>query len=408
MSDKKPVLKVHMLGGLSLSYDETPIAFRKNTATKAMKLLQILLYTKETGIARTDLLDALYGREDLADMSNNLRVTSHRLKKILGDAGFPEYDYILIKHGIYHWNSPMEVWVDALEFDKIMEQANQEREQEKRMELLEEACSLYKGEFLPGLSGEDWVLIASVQYKRKYMEALQELCEYKKQQREYERVLELCNAAVEMYPFDEWQAVKIDILMAMNRYKEAIEVYEDTAKLYFEELGISPSERMMEQFKDMSEKIGYKPQVITEIKSGLKEEEERDGAFYCSLPSFRDSYRLVSRIIERNGQSVYLMLVSITDGKGHPLENKKRLSALSEELYDTIMHSLRRGDSFTQYSPSQFLILLVGTSKENCQMIFERIARYYSREHKTWSQYLEYYVSSVADVEKNNSKISLK
>ena len=106
MSDKKPVLKVHMLGGLSLSYDETPIAFRKNTATKAMKLLQILLYTKETGIARTDLLDALYGREDLADMSNNLRVTSHRLKKILGDAGFPEYDYILIKHGIYHWNSP--------------------------------------------------------------------------------------------------------------------------------------------------------------------------------------------------------------------------------------------------------------------------------------------------------------
>ena len=187
MSDKKPVLKVHMLGGLSLSYDETPIAFRKNTATKAMKLLQILLYTKETGIARTDLLDALYGREDLADMSNNLRVTSHRLKKILGDAGFPEYDYILIKHGIYHWNSPMEVWVDALEFDKIMEQANQEREQEKRMELLEEACSLYKGEFLPGLSGEDWVLIASVQYKRKYMEALQELCEYKKQQREYER-----------------------------------------------------------------------------------------------------------------------------------------------------------------------------------------------------------------------------
>ena len=52
------------------------------------------------------------------------------------------------------------------------------------------------------------------------------------------------------------------------------------------------------------------------------------------------------------------------------------------------------------------MILLVGTSKENCQMIFERIARYYSREHKTWSQYLEYYVSSVADVEKNNSKIS--
>ncbi|MGN0399722.1 MAG: BTAD domain-containing putative transcriptional regulator [Blautia sp.] len=408
MSDKTPVLKVHMLGGFSLSYDGKPISLRKNTTTKAMKLLQILLYTKETGIARTDLLEALYGREDLADMSNNLRVTSHRLKKILVESGFPEYDYILIRHGIYYWKSSMEIQVDALEFDGILKQAEQEQEQEERMKLLENACAMYKGEFLPGLSGEDWVLLASVQYKKKYTEALLELCKYKKQQREYEKILELCNQAVEIYPFDEWQAIKIDSLMVMNRYKEALEVYEDTAKLYFEELGISPSERMMDQFKDMSEKMSYKPRVLSEIKGGLKEEEGRDGAFYCSLPSFRDSYRLVSRIIERNGQSVYLMLVSITDGNGHPMENKNRLSALSEELYYTIMHSLRRGDSFTKYSPSQFLILLVGTSKENCRIIFDRIAKHYSREHKTWSQYLEYYVSSIADVEKQNSKISFK
>lgn len=126
---------------------------------------------------------------------------------------------------------------------------------------------------------------------------------------------------------------------------------------------------------------------------------------YCSLPSFRDSYRLVSRIIERNGQSVYLMLCSITNGKGMPMDKPDKLEALSGELLNTIQQCLRKGDSFTKYSPSQFLILLVGTNKENCSMIFDRIQRYFSREHKSWKQYLDYFVSSVAEVDRQDSPI---
>ena len=142
-----------------------------------------------------------------------------------------------------------------------------------------------------------------------------------------------------------------------------------------------------------------------EFKERLKEDDIRGGAFYCSLPSFRDSYRLVSRIIERNGQSVYLMLCSITNGKGMPMDKPDKLEVLSGELQNTIQQCLRKGDSFTKYSPSQFLILLVGTNKENCSMIFDRIQRYFSREHKSWKQYLDYFVSSVAEVDRQDSPI---
>ena len=137
---------------------------------------------------------------------------------------------------------------------------------------------------------------------------------------------------------------------------------------------------MMEQFKEMSERVSYKPQVLKDIRGGLKEKYEEKGAYYCSLPSFRDTYRLVTRIIERNGQS--------------------------EELDRTIKCSLRKGDSYTRYSPNQFLILLVGTKQENCPQIYDRITKYFSREHKTWAQYLEYYVSSIVDVEQKKSKIT--
>lgn len=94
----------------------------------------------------------------------------------------------------------------------------------------DKACRIYKGEFLPELSGEDWALLESVEYKKVYEKALKEVCEYKKAQKEYQSVLELSKSASEIYPFDEWQSVMMEALVAMNRYKEAIQLYEDTAK----------------------------------------------------------------------------------------------------------------------------------------------------------------------------------
>lgn len=405
MSENLPKLKVHVLGGFSITYGENPISFGRNSMTKAMKLLQILLYRGEKGIAREKLLEELYGREELADMANNLRVTVHRLKKLLVDAGLPPYDYVNVKKGIYWWDSPMEMEIDAIVFAKLVEEAESTSNTVKKMELLKEACQMYRGDFLSDLSGDEWVLIESVKYKNMYSESLQQLCDYLMAHGEYEETLRLCTLACEMYPFDEWQAIRIDCYIALNRYKDAMNEYEQTAKMFFEELGISPSEKMLNQFEMMSSRMNYKPQAIKDIKNRLKEDEEQGGAYYCSLPSFRDNYRLVSRIIERNGQSVFLMQCSLTNGKGQPMENEKKLEVMANELYNTIQHCLRRGDCFTKYSPSQFLVLLVGTNKENCSIIYDRITKYFSREHRSWGQYLEYFVSSVAEVNQEGSPI---
>lgn len=406
MSENLPKLNVQVLGGFSVTYGDKPVSFGRNNATKAMKLLQILLYRGEKGIAREKLLEELYGREELADVANNLRVTVHRLKKMLADAGLPHYDYVSIKKGIYQWDSPMETEVDARTFLSLLEKAGEAEDKKEKIQLLRKACMMYTGDFLPDLSGDDWALVEGVRYKNKYTEALKQVCSVLMDNGEYEEALRLCGPACEMYPFDEWQAVRIDCHIALNQYKEALKEYEDTAKMFFEELGISPSEKMLTQFEFMSSKVNYKAQALKDIEKRLKEqEEEGGGAYYCNLPSFRDNYRLVSRMIERNGQSVYMMLISITNGKGQPLESGDKLEAMTQELYSTIKYCLRRGDCYTKYSPSQFLILLVGANKENCGMIFERIKKYYAREHKSWGQYLEYFVSSVADVNQGDSPI---
>lgn len=335
-------------------------------------------------------------------------MTVFRLRKMLIEAGLPEYEYIVKEKGVFYWRSPMKVDLDVARFMELVRKGEEEVDETRKMNLWEKACRLYKGELLPMQSGEDWVIMNSVRYKDKYSKILRRLCAYRKEQHEYDTILELTDNAIEIYPFDEWQSLKIDALMGMNRYKEAYQLYDATSKMFFEELGITPSERMMNQFQEMSERMGRKYHAAGEIKEDLKEPEYEDGAFYCSLPSFRDNYRLVRRLIERNGQSAFLMVCSLTDGNGHPLENREKLDVMSMELHRAVKNSLRRGDSFSKYSPSQFLILLVGTSQENCDIIFRRIAGRFTQKHGSWNKYLEYYVSSIADVENPNARLSFQ
>ncbi len=404
----REVLRVQMFGGFSITYGDRLVTFRKNAASKSMQLLQLLLYRKETGVPRRELIELLYGRGGLSDPSNNLRVAVHRLRKQMAEAGLPEEEYIKIEDGVYCWSSSTPCAIDALEFAGLIEKARSETNQEKRMELQKQALELYQGDFLPKLSGEDWVLLEAVKYKNEYEETLQEVLSAQSSTRQFEDMLQLATAASDLYPFDEWQSYKIEALMGMGRDEEALQVYQDTTRLFFEELGIQPSERMIEQFREMSRRIKNIPRAITDIKGGLQEKEEETGAYYCSLPSFIDGYRIIRRIIERNGQSVYLMLCTLTDGSGNPMEGGTKLNHMSEELKQAIKRSLRKGDSYTQYSINQFLILLIGTNEENCRLVSDRITKNFAEDHRYWKNCIEYYVSSVIDVECGASRISFR
>lgn len=409
MEEEMSDLKVYMLGKFSMVYGDQPVIFKRNSATKVLKLLQILLHYSGVrgGISRNQLLEELYGREEVSDAANNLRVTVHRLKKMLADTILPDYEYIQIDNGIYRWKSPMDTWVDVIDFSENVKAGEAETNEAERYRHFKKACLLYRGEFLPELSGEDWVIINSVAYKKQYSTALSGVWDYLEYVQNYEEMLELSSEAVRIYPFDEWQAMKMEALMGLNRYKEAMDFYEETSRMFFEELGISPSVRTMKLFEEMSAKMTGSYQAAGEIEDRLKEEEEEKGAFYLSLPSFRDSYRLFQRILERNGQSAYLMVITLVDGKGRPAEGTERQEEFSRILHAAIQKSLRRGDSFTRYSPSQFLILLIGTNKENCKLIFNRILDNFAAEHRTWKNYLKYYVSSVADVKSDSSRIQI-
>ena len=106
----------------------------------------------------------------------------------------------------------------------------------------------------------------------------------------------------------------------------------------------------------------------------------------------------MKRIIERNGQSAFLLVCTITDGKGYPLEKSERLETLAGELSIAIKSALRRGDLYTKYSDNQFLVLLLDIKQNDCVAVIDRINAQF--ENSSRKNYLKYHVAPINDEEK--------
>lgn len=402
MQDSEAALKVQMLGGFNVTYKDKTVSFGRNNMAKSIQLFQIMMINMEKGIGKRTLVEALYGRDEVENGNSSLNNTIFRLRRQLETAGLPEDPYIEIKSGVCTWSKNIPVWIDVLEFEELVEKAEKTSDLNEKTSLYMRACALYRGEFLPIMIGEEWATVANVAYQEMYFKCLREVSELLKQQREYEKVYQLCTTAAQIYPFEEWQILRIDSLIAMNRYKEAMEVYEEATKMFFDELGLTPSKKMLERFQAMSGHIQLPVGSLTDIKEEIQEDCHEEGAYYCTFPSFIDNYRLVSRMMERNGISSFLMLCTLTDSTGRPLEKTEKTREVSERFQMAVRRSLRRGDLYTRYSPCQFLLLLSGTNQENCSVISRRIDKTFKEEGGGRNK-IRYLVTSVVDMKEHEA-----
>lgn len=252
---EKNVLKVRMLGTFSLEYKGKELVLDRNKASKTTQLFQLLMFhTEDGGISKAAMIDALYGRVEVENKNGSLNNTIFRLRKQLKDIGLPDSKYINIQSGMCRWDGNIEVQVDVNEFRKLIEKEKKEKREEDKLHLWMQAWKIYKGEFLPDMIGEQWVAVENVRCRDEYFRVTEELCRWLKGHERYEDLHKVAHRAAEIYPFDEWQVWEIDSLIGMSRYKEGLEVYQNTEKLLFDEMGVAPSERLLKRFKLMGER----------------------------------------------------------------------------------------------------------------------------------------------------------
>lgn len=371
------VIYIQMLGGFSMTYQGQPLLLGKSLSSKMLHLLMLLIYSRGEGIRRTQLLEQLYGDSDIEQAANSLRAMIFRLRKSLGTYhGLPDGEYISTKGGIYMWAAEhVDVELDVEVFQKQVMAALEEKEPLKEVELLEEACRIYKGEFLPLMIADEWVASANWKYQELYFKVLRELSRLLKKQNRYAELLPYCEQALSRYPYEEWQLVKLECLTAMKEYKLAVEYYEQIAKESQQEYGIRMSEEMMEHYRAIRNMIQYEMNNIEEIQQHLRPDPNVFGATRCDYLTFIDIYRYIVWVLGREDTRAHLVLFTLLDRDGEPLESSEQLEEVRQRLERSIIRSVRRSDLYTRYGKNQFLVLVTSTDQDGCKIAADRVCR---------------------------------
>ena len=393
--EKENVLYVRMLGGFSVRWNGKLIAGgSKASGSQFAFLLQILIHNREKGVTRDRLEELLFEDRDINNLHHALQSVIYNAKKRL-EADLPPGPYIIQRKGVFFWSGDIPVVEDAACFEENYRRAESAENEDERIALYTDACHWYGGEFLPMQAAVIWAAHEARRYREMFCDCVEKAADLLRSRQDYFQMEELGIYAAKVDPLADWEPVTMEALVSMGRYEEARRLYEDTVDYYFNEQGLRPSKNLMAQFERLGDEMMHRYAVLDQIQSDLSgmDDSPGPGGYLCSYPVFQGIYRMVERMLERGGQSVYIMLCTVVDSRGVPLKSGTTLEELSKRMGDAIRFAIRRGDALTQYGKGQYLVLLVNTSRENCGVIQKRINDRFIIGRQRSS--IEYHVNSV-------------
>lgn len=368
----KPQLNVTLFGGFSAFYGESPLTFGKRNNSKFSQLFQLLMTRPNQDFSKRTLIQSMYDADDIENPNDTLNSTIFRLRQYLKKSPLPEGEYFIIKGGMLRFAGPVEIKSDAWEFDCLEKKFEQESDLVKKAELAKQACELYKGEFLPQLASEEWVIRYAYKFKEKYKIMLQFFLEYCKSRHEYPKIVQYATPAMELYPLEGWEIWTIDSLNALGNFQEAKEIYCLLTKK-FRQLGNTTSGDMEQSLREIELHLQMTGETLENINRQLNEEEGYVGAYCCSFLGFMDYFRILKRLKKREGIDFSVLVCNLVKIDGSPIESKKSCNRLNEKLQEIFKTCIRVGDVYTRYNANQYLLILVGADEQDSLGIGARI-----------------------------------
>ena len=380
-------VQISCLGQFTISNNGAVLTDEINRSLKLWNVLCYLIMHRERNVLQSELIELFWNEENSANPTNALKTLLYRLRAMLAPV-FGDVELILSRHGAYGWNPQVKCELDIDEFDCLCTQAQNTGDQQMQMEAYRRAIALYKGDFLPKLSGNLWVVPIAARYHLMYLSAVKSLAEILNERGNFEEMHDICSRASELESLDEQLHVLIiTSLVRQGKYGAALNHYEYTTDLLYRNLGVRPSDELRALYTEiMDEEQGMETDLEI-IQGELKEAAAKPGAFMCEYGFFKEIYRLEARRCARSGQCVHVGLITVTDVKGGtPAPNV--LSATMDQLQNVLIHSLRRGDVIAKYSAARYVVLLPAANYEDSLMVMDRIVAAFHRQHRTDRQKL--------------------
>lgn len=369
------ILSIQLLGDFTLTYNGNTLSGEKVRAKQVWNLLECLIANRRKETSLDKLTEILWSDKEAEDPANALKNLAYRLRIVLKNNLKLDYnECIVYKHGSYAWNTEIPCTIDADLFEYYIQQAKKPGiNQELACDYYYRAFQLYRGDFLPQSAYKEWVRPMAVYYQRLYMKACENLCSILLAQENYGAVEEVCRRAITIDPFVEINhANLIKALIGSNNQKKAAIHYNELSKMFYDELGVQPSEAITKLYQDTINKNLDFEKDIAVIKGDLKESSDAKGTLQCNYEMFKIIYRLQARAALRSGKSIFIALLTITAKNGSKIPPSQLEDTLGK-LTNTICSFLRKDDVVTRYGRTQFLLMLSNITYENTAMVLNRL-----------------------------------
>ncbi len=115
---------------------------------------------------------------------------------------------------------------------------------------------------------------------------------------------------------------------------------------------------------------------LDKIMNAIRNSETYQGAFQVDYEEFNHIYNFVRHMSKRNKKATQLLLFTLFSSDGSEVR-LERMETAMQCMEQAICKSLRGVDVGARYSSSQFLVVLLGTERENVRVVTDRIVQNY-------------------------------
>ena len=385
-------IQIHMLGEFSLCAEGATISDAGNRSKKVWALLAFLICNRGRAIPQQRLINLIWGDEPDSDNPENaLRITLHRLRTQL-DHLWPGAgrELIVRKNGGYAWNSNIPMDLDCDRFEELLQSTAED--EDTRLQNLLDALALYRGAFLPRQASEMWIVPISTHFHNLHLQASLEAATLLSARERHEEAAQICRTAATAEPYHEpLHQLLIQELAASGDRNGAQVVYESLSKRLFDDFGIRPNEQTREIYRTVAHSPEDRTLPIEEVLLQLQEPDGNNGAMECDYDYFKVLCHAESRAMERNGNTTHIALLSLRNDTDKPM-SKRSSERIMDQLGYQLRCNLRRGDTISRCSVSQYIIMLPKANYENSCMVCRRLITAFHKSHPHVNAKINYMV----------------
>lgn len=375
-------IEIYTLGKFKVKYNGKVISPKEKVNSKPWLFFKYLITKKEKNLHSEVISNDLWPKKQIKNPKHAITNLVYRLrKKINKFKNKKDENYIINSNGTCFFNQESNYWLDIEQFIELSKKAESIKgfHQEQAISLYKKAINLYKGDYLPELPYQEWVIPHRNNYHWLFVEMVIEYIKLLKKYDRYREIAATAEKALNIESYDEELHIHyLNALLKLGENAHARSHYTYADQLFNKNLDISN----LPKLKSFYESNNNNNNFITDIQKKLQDRNNIKGAFTCKNDIFRLIYELEERRTERNNKPVFISYLQFA--------NEEVLKQNDYIIENIIERQLRKGDVITRWDYDKYLMLLIDMSRADVSKVINRLKEEIKEEIEIENEEIKY------------------